>query len=553
MMERLAKYFTLEADHKAQVIFLMIISSFVYLFNFHVNDIWTPNESFYAEAVREMFESGNWMEFFYNYEPRYKKPPLTYWAIAASASVFGINEFGIRLPIVLMGIGSIWFTYLTGRRMYGNQGGIYAMVMMAFSLQLLAVKQYASPEMPLTFFFTVTMYYFIKGYLDNNSRSIYLSYVFLGLTVLTKGFPYFIIIVGIIGLFVFLNGPLKWQRVWSEIKLLRPHLGILVSLLIGLSWIIFMYLKNGQEFWEVYYRETFGRALSKKNNGPQPLFYIEVISWSILPYSLAFFFVLIKWVKDRSQFKKVLFPFCWFIVMLVIFTSSKGKLPTYIIQAHPALLLMIVPALLSYNPQKLLWKGLWSFVFLFPAVLILAATVFFIYTADLHWVFYVLPSMCLLLLAYFHLVKQEYKNNLLVAGPFWTMLSFLICFGAFLPSLEQFRPYDQIGEALLSHEEVDPKTPILIENTLIHNIPFYTQRHAEGYLETQTIENNQGATLALVKSKNFDQLTGFKKLWTGQLYDFPSESQFFKFIMASIEAQKGDLSKFAEYYLVYRP
>ena len=151
-MKQALPYLTLSAPHKRQVIFLMAVISALYLFNFHVNDIWTPNESFYAEAVREMFESGNFLEMFYNYEARYNKPPLTYWAMAASAAVFGLNEFALRLPIVLMGIGSIWFTYLLGRRIYGDKGGLYAMVMMAFSVQLLAVKQYASPEIPLTFF-----------------------------------------------------------------------------------------------------------------------------------------------------------------------------------------------------------------------------------------------------------------------------------------------------------------------------------------------------------------------------------------------------------------
>ena len=251
-MSNFSKLISLEADHKQQARFLMLVISLVYLFNFHVNDIWTPNESFYAEAVREMFESGNFFEFYYNYEPRYNKPPLTYWLIAGSSSIFGLNEFAIRLPIVLMGIGSIWFTYLIGRLLYEPKGGIYAMVMMAFSVQLLAVKQYASPEMPLTFFFTLTMYYFLKGFTLHKSRYMLLAFIMLGLATLTKGFPYIIVIGGIIGLYTLLKGPLSWQRIWMDIKLLKLHIGIPLVLLIGLSWIIFMFLKDGTEFWEIY-------------------------------------------------------------------------------------------------------------------------------------------------------------------------------------------------------------------------------------------------------------------------------------------------------------
>ena len=139
-MKGLLNLLSLEADHRKQVVFLMTLISILYFYNFSVNDIWTPNESFYAESVREMFESGNFLDIQYNYEARYNKPPLTYWLIAASASVFGLNEFGIRLPMILLTIGSVWLTYLLGKRLYGEKGGIYAMLIMAVSVQLMAVK-----------------------------------------------------------------------------------------------------------------------------------------------------------------------------------------------------------------------------------------------------------------------------------------------------------------------------------------------------------------------------------------------------------------------------
>jgi len=551
-MKRLSDYLLLKAPHKQQVYFLQVIITAIYLFNFHVNDIWTPNESFYAEAVREMFESGNFLEIFYNYEPRYNKPPLTYWLAAASSAIFGINEFALRLPIVLMAIGSIWFTYLIGRQLYGNKGGLYAMVMMAFSVQLLAVKQYVSPEIPLTFFFTLTMYYFLKGYQERNTKYIFLTYVMLGLTVLTKGFPYIFVIGGAIGLFILLNSKLKWSRVWQDIKLLKPHFGVPIVLIVGLSWVIFMYLKDGNEFWEVYYQETFGRALSKKTNGLKPFFYLEVISWSIIPYSLAFFFAVIKWVKDWRHSSSILFPFCWFIVMLVIFTIAKGKIPTYMIQAHPAMLLMIVPLLLNYNPQQRIWKVLWSMSFLLPAVFLAVANVILIQQLNLNFFTYLAPLLSFGLLTYFHFRKDQQKNHLLVAAPFWTILLSLFCFATVLPKLEQFRPYDEIGKVIEGIDQLSPETPIMIEGTLIHNIPFYAKRFAERDATLSQINQDKGQTLALVKAEGLTKLSNFKSVWSGLIYDFPSESQFAKFIIACVKAEKGDLSKFAKYHLVYR-
>lgn len=544
-------YISLQANHRKQVLFLMAFVSLVYLFNFGVNDIWTPNESFYAESVREMFESNNFLDIFYNYEPRYNKPPLTYWLIAISSAIFGLTEFGIRLPIVLLALGSIWYTYKIGRLLYGDKGGIYSLVMMAFSVQMLAVKQYASPEIPLTFFFTLTMYGFIKAYISRRNKYLWLSYIALGLTVLTKGFPYIIVIGGIIGLFILLSNSLRWKEIWRDVKFLKLHVGIPIVLIIGLSWVIFMYLKDGQAFWEIYYRETFGRALSRTPNG-SPFFYIEVISWSILPYSLVFFYACFWWIANRKEWQKIVFPLSWVVVMFVIFTIAKGKIPTYMIQAHPGLLLMIVPILLEFNPKKLIGKGIWSFTFLFPTVLIIIANVLIIEELNLHWANYLAPVLGLGLLVLFHFKKGEKNNHLLVAAPFWVISLFLISFATLLPKLEKFRPYDEIGEVVKS-AQIDAETPIFIQGTLIHNIPFYTKRFAERDATIEQINQNKGETLALVREEDARELNGFKTLWTGLIYDFPSESQFAKFIMACIEAENGDFSKFANFHLVYRP
>jgi dolichyl-phosphate-mannose-protein mannosyltransferase len=545
-------YFLLKAPHKKQVIFLMLIISGMYMLNFHVNDIWTPNESFYAEAVREMFESGNFLEIFYNYEPRYNKPPLTYWSIAASVSIFGLNEFGIRFPIVLMALGSIWFTYLIGKKLYGEKGGLYAMVMMAFSVQLLAVKQYASPEIPLTFFFTLTMYYFLRGFTENRFKFILFAYISLGLTVLTKGFPYIVVIGGIMGLYTLWESDFKFKRIWERIKFLKLPLGVTVVAIIGLSWLIYMYMKDGQEFWTVYKRETIDRALSKKSNGLKPFFYLEAISWSIVPYSMAFFFALIHWIKNWRKSKEIAFVFSWFIVMLVIFTIAKGKIPTYMIQAHPALLIMIVPLLLNYKPKIKIWKTLWRVSFLLPVTLLIGGAFYLIYLLDLSTFLYALPIIFIVIVSYLVRTKNLSGNNALVALPFWAILVFLICFSLFLPRLEKFRPYDEIGRIVNEEYQIDKTIPIQIEKTLIHNIPYYTKRFANRDQTKEEINGMSGPILALVRDEEMEKLEGFQSIWSGRIYDSASESLFFIFVSACVNAENGDFSAFAPYQLLIK-
>ena len=130
----------------------MILILFIYFWNSWYNAIWIPNESFYAEAVREMFESGNFLDIFYNYEPRFKKLPLTYWSIALSVFIFGLNELAIRLPIILMALGSSFLTYKIAQVLFDKNVALFSFFAMALSFQFLMNSRYASPEIPLLFF-----------------------------------------------------------------------------------------------------------------------------------------------------------------------------------------------------------------------------------------------------------------------------------------------------------------------------------------------------------------------------------------------------------------
>ena len=53
-------------------------------------------EARYAEIAREMVDSGNYLEPFFNGVKHFHKPPLAYWLIAAGLKLFGINDFGAR-------------------------------------------------------------------------------------------------------------------------------------------------------------------------------------------------------------------------------------------------------------------------------------------------------------------------------------------------------------------------------------------------------------------------------------------------------------------------
>ena len=531
---------------------LVVISYFLHL---GVNNIWTPNESFYAEAVREMMESGNYLELFYNYEPRFNKPPLLYWLIALSTTLFGMTEFAIRLPIALCGLGTIYLTYHLGKQLHSKNLGFIAAIVVAFSFQFVINARYAAPAVPLTFFFTLTLFYLVKGLQQQKFGYVMLGYLALGLTMLTKGYPYLIIISAIAGLYLLFQSQGNFKAYFKSLKFTRLWLGLPIALLIGMSWILYMYYTYGDAFYDVFMEETFRRAFTRENARLKPFFYLEANLWGFLPYSLTFYFglgyLLFNQFKGFKSSPLLQFSFSWFLVMLVVFTIAKGKIPTYFIQGHPGMALFsayfIHQALELEGWKKVLYQlqyWLPGIVFTLLSLLIVFAFQGFI----LGFVFAIIPLATLF-------IKKPFSKWL--GLPFFPFTSFLVTYLLFgwmvLPEMEHgFRNQDQMGQAILS--EVDQsELPILMEDCLIHNLPFYAQRKAIPYLQPEEIEAfNQHSRMLLVTSAERQEAYAgeFKTIWKGLHYS-SSETRTLEFIIEMLKHQRGQASKFKEYVILY--
>jgi len=522
----------------------LFFTVFIYFWNIWLNDIWIPNEAFYAESAREMLESGNFLDIYFNYEPRFNKPPMTYWMVALSYMIFGINEFATRVPIVLSALGSNILVYLIGKELYGKKVAIVSAAVMAFSFQFVINSRYASPEVPLTFFFTLTLYFFIIGYRRRKFFYILLSYISLGLVVLTKGFPYIAVIGGIVIVYLLFENSFRMKDFLKDLKFIHLEIGLPLIFVIGFSWYIYMYLKFGSSFVETTLEETIKRAVGKKSKGISDLFfYVVVILWGFLPYSLFFYYGIGKFFKERR--KELLFPVVWFGVMFVIFTIAKGKIPVYIIQAHGAFSLIVSYYLINHNPAKLWDRFLYYGSLLIPVFLGIVAIGGSVYLFRLDPFYYtaaVFPILYLL----------RYREIRLL--PYITMVVvFFIFTVSILPVVEKFRPYDRIGLAI-SDNVPERHIPLHIEGWFWHNLPFYAKRKVFRDVPPEMIVSlsEKNSVLALVKEKTYREIKDASVLWEGYIYKKGSESRFAIFLKYVYKALNGDYSGFEKRYLIYK-
>jgi 4-amino-4-deoxy-L-arabinose transferase-like glycosyltransferase len=87
----------------------------------------------HAEAAREMVQRHDWVTLYANGVRYLEKAPLMYWSVATSYTVFGVNEWSTRFPLMLGVLGMILSTYGLGRWAFGPEGGFDSGLVMAMS------------------------------------------------------------------------------------------------------------------------------------------------------------------------------------------------------------------------------------------------------------------------------------------------------------------------------------------------------------------------------------------------------------------------------------
>ena len=535
---------------------LALLAIAAYVLHLGLNDIWTPNEGFYADAAREMLASKNFLDIYYNYVPRYNKPPLQYWLIALTGKITGLNEIAVRLPSALAGLGSVFLVYRIGNLLESRTLGIWAAIVLTFSFQFAINARYGTPELVLTFFFTLSIYWLLIAFHQNRVWWLLGAYIALGLAILTKGYPYLIVIGTIMLVYLIADGQAGDKNWLRRLRFLRLYWGLPLALAIGLSWVGYMYWHHGSEFGEVFLRETYHRAFTRKG-AFRPFFYLEACTWGFLPYSPIFFGALI-WLaggrfRDFGTSKVVRLGLIWFGSMLVIFTLARGKIPTYFIQAHPGMSLLAAYFIVHFRPAPGSWRN-----YLFKACYLIPGILFLVGGFAMVWRFGSSPGLYFLSL--FPLVllwlglQFRMRRLALPVFPFTTFAcSYLIFSLSVMPYMEQFRPHRELGK-IISERGVNPTVPLMVENFHLHSLPFYAKRKMWEYSTDSSIREQQakGPVLLLVREERAKEFGPGQVLWKGLLYG-QSESRTLEFLLDCMALEKGERGHFIPFILIYQP
>lgn len=336
--------------------FLVLTWAIVYLPGLFRPALLDDADSVHAEASREMLFTHDWVTLYTDGLRYLQKPPLLYWAVTISYSLFGVGEWQTRLPLALCVFGLIAATFIFGRRYFGREGGFYSAVIVATSLGVFVFTRFLISDALVAMFLTFGLYFFLRASEQAEPpRSLcWAMIVTIALNVLAKGLIAIVFPCLIIPVYLFLTGDLK--------KIGKLHLlsSAMIFFVIAAPWHILAAVRNpaipgtGAKgfFWSYFINEHVMRYLGKR----VPYDYDKVdlgLFWGMLLIFLIPWIVFLvpalrgipakvrSWRSNLDSHSRAnLFCAIW-AVMIMLFFSFSSRQEYYSLPAIPALALLI--------------------------------------------------------------------------------------------------------------------------------------------------------------------------------------------------------------------
>jgi len=317
----------------------MLVTGFMVLAFQGSRGLLEPDEGRYSNVALQILQHDDWISLYRNQESlHFTKPPLTYWAIAASVSVFGHNEWAVRLPMALAFLLSVWLTYQLGRSFLPKRPWLPALLLLGAPVPYLASNT-VNTDGVLSAMLTLAMACYVKSrFAGGSARWLNAMWLAFGLAFLTKG-PPALLPLAVVVVFEFWRGNPK--------SLLRP-LGFVAFAVVGFTWYGLVVQRHPGLLDYFLGHEVYDRIATDVHNRNSEWYgafkiYVPVFVLGLLPWLSVL--AKQKWTgaavtaplaKEQARFLWV-----WLLLPLAVFFLSQSRMYLYVLGLFvPACLLL---------------------------------------------------------------------------------------------------------------------------------------------------------------------------------------------------------------------
>ncbi len=303
------------------------------------------DESRFAQASKQMIETGDWVRIRNGDEERNRKPIGIHWLqapIAAAVRAAGLAQanpiWPYRIPSALGGLVAVLATFGIGERLYGRRAGMLAAGALAASVALVVEVHIAKTDAALLGATTVAMAVLARAYLDPASVRAGTAAVFwlaLGAGVLLKGPITPMVAALAAGSLAVADRRAGW------LLALRPGWGAPLMLAVATPWFVAIGLATEGRFFTDAVGGDLGRKLVSGDNahwGP-PGLHLLLLPLLLFPATAALPGALAAAWRGRAA-APTRFLLAWIVPAWLVFEAAPTKLPHYTLPLYPALCLL---------------------------------------------------------------------------------------------------------------------------------------------------------------------------------------------------------------------
>ena len=295
-----------------------------FLGNVHLFD-W--DEINFAESAREMIASGNYFSVQINFTRFTEKPPLFFWMQVLSMKLFGVNEFSARFPNAICGIITLVVIFRIGKHIFNEQfARIWVMIYLGTFVTFLYFKSgIIDPWFNLFIFLAIYHFYSLTTSTQvYRYKHLFLTGLFLGLAVLTKG-PVAILIALLTYMVVVILNRFQFFINGSAFIII-----FVTTLMVCFAWFGVDLIQNGPGFLiEFLQRQIAIFSTSDADHGEPFFYHWWVLLLGCFPASVFFMKGMFVEVESNEQKKFKQWMVVLFWVTLLLFSIVKTKIVHY--------------------------------------------------------------------------------------------------------------------------------------------------------------------------------------------------------------------------------
>jgi len=311
------------------------------------------DESRFAQASKQMLETGDLVDIRLGHVPRYKKPAGIYWLQAATTAVAGFGDRGAiwtyRLPSLIGGIVAVWLTFWCAGAFLRREVALLSAGLFGATLLMTGEASIATTDAVLTAAILGAQAVLLRVWLAGKGAAsapswpvVLAGWACIGVAALVKGPPIFI---------PFLTAALLclWDRDWRWLKGTKPLIGIPLLIAMIAPWVIAITLKTHGQFFQQSLGQDFATKLQggQEGHGALPGYFLVALTPCFWPAILFLLPGLAQAIRTRHD-PAMRFLLIWAAIW-VVFELVPTKLPHYVLPLYPAL--AIIAALWASWPK----------------------------------------------------------------------------------------------------------------------------------------------------------------------------------------------------------